>query len=135
MVPAYQKPRMKSAPRGIGRVADPRKSSRKPRYCWAPATIVEATVRANNRTCSHTRSWNFGAGCQTTTGVGSKLADVLEVFARLETDRAARRDPDFLPGAGVAADAALARLHLEHAEPAKLDALPPLHRASHPLKN
>src|SRR6266852_5588160 len=88
-------------------------------------------VRANNRTCSQTRSWNFGRGCQTTTGVGSKLADVLEVFARFESDRATGRDAHFLACPRVAADASLARLHLEHAEPAKFDALAALHGGPH----
>src|ERR1700737_2334104 len=94
-------------------------------------TVVVASVRANNRTCSHTRSWNFDGGCQTSTGVGSNLADVLEVFAGFETDRATGRDAHFLARPRVTADASLARLHLEHAETAKLDALAALHGGPH----
>src|SRR5215510_13310519 len=98
---------------------------------YAPAYVVVAMVRANNRTCSHTRSWNFGRGCQTTSGVGSKLSDVLQVFARLETDRPPRRDADFFSRAGVSSDAALARLHLKDAESAQLDSLATLHGGPH----
>ena len=59
----------------------------------AEITIAEAMVRANNRTCNQTRSWNLSLGRQTTSGVGSKLADVLEIFARLEADRPADAHP------------------------------------------
>ena len=50
-------------------------------------------------------------------------SDVLEIFAGLEADRTARRDPDLFPRPRIPADAALARLHLEHTEPAELDSL------------
>src|SRR5438876_10878202 len=106
---------------GIGSAADPRKSSRKLAYCAAPTIVVVAIVRANNRTCSQTRSWNLGRGCQTTAGVGSNLADVLQVFARFEADRASGRNAHFLSRPGVTADAALARFHLEDAESAELN--------------
>src|SRR5258706_10916366 len=92
-------------------------------------------VRANNSTCRQTRSWNLGLGCQTTAGVGSKLADVLEIFAGLEADRPARRNADFLAGARVAANAALARLHLEDAEATQLDALAALHGGPHRIED
>src|SRR3954453_12885401 len=137
MVPLYQNPRMSSAGNDIGSDVDPRKSSRKLMYQFAPTNVVVAMVRANNRTCSPTRSRNFGRGCQTAAGVGSKLADILQVFARFEADRASRRNADFLAGPWVAADAALARLDLEDAEAAQLDALAPLHggphRVEHPI--
>src|SRR5450759_342021 len=126
---------MRSAANGIGRLAEPRKSSRKLAYWPAPTNVVVATVRANNRTCSHTRSWNLGRGCHTSTGMGSKLADVLEVFARFEPDRAPGRDAHFLAGTGVTADAALAWLHLEHTEPAQLDAVAPLHGGPHRVED
>src|ERR1700716_2103159 len=99
MVPLYHRPRSSSETNGSGSAADARKSSRKLAYWPAPTSVVEATVRANNRTCSHTRSWNLGRGCQTTNGAGSKLTDVLEVFARLEPNRTARRDAHFFAGA------------------------------------
>src|SRR4051812_20624393 len=110
IVALYQKPRTSSAEYAIGSTAEPRKSSTNPAYQIVPAKVVVAIVRANNRTCSHTRSWNFTRGCQTT-GVGctGRSADVLEVFAGLEPDGAAGRDPDFLSGPWIAADAALAR--------------------------
>src|SRR5262249_7988620 len=97
--------------------------------------VVDAMVRANNRKCSHTRSWNLYRGGQTAAGVGSKLADVLEVFARLEANRATRRDAHFLAGAGVTADAALAGLDLEHAESAQFDTFAALHGGPHRIEN
>src|SRR5262249_27571321 len=62
-------------------------------------------------------------------------AQVLEVLARLETDGASGRDLDFLAGARVAADAALARLDLEHAEAAQLDPVPPHQGVFHGLEH
>src|SRR4030095_14567808 len=50
-------------------------------------------------------------------------ADVLQVLAGLEPDGAARWDADLLARPRVAADAALARLHLEHAEATALAAV------------
>jgi hypothetical protein len=47
----------------------------------------------------------------------------LQFLAGLEAHRFARRDADFLAGAGIAADAGLARAHVENAKAAKLDAL------------
>src|SRR5678816_3722873 len=119
----------------MGRTVPPRKSSMKPAYAMAPANIVERMVMTNNSTCSHTRSRNFAMGCQTMTGVGSKLADVLEVFTWLEADRASRRDAHFLACPRVTADAALARLDLEHTESAQLDALAPLLGSPHRVEN
>src|SRR5262245_54098483 len=60
-----------------------------------------------------------------------RLSDVLQVFARLEADSTARRNPDFFSGAGIAADAAFARLHLKDPEAPELDALAALHGSSH----
>src|SRR5205823_2362761 len=66
-------------------------------------------------------------------GPGSRrlLAQVLEVLAGLEADRAAGRDLDLLARPRVAADAALAGLDLEDAEAAQLDALSAHHRVLH----
>src|SRR3954465_6422564 len=110
MVPLYHTPRTMSA--GADRCSGTalRKSARKAAYWLAPTIVVDTTVRANNRKCSHTRSWNLYRGCQTTTGVGSKLADVLEIFAGLEADGATGGNAHFLTGTGVTTDAAFARL-------------------------
>src|SRR5262245_44619174 len=64
-----------------------------------------------------------------------RLTDVLQVFAGLEADSAPGRDTNFLTSAWVAADAALARLHLEHAETAQLNPVAPLHRHSHRVEH
>src|SRR2546423_14485752 len=63
------------------------------------------------------------------------LADVLQIFAGFEPDRAPGRNADFLAGPRVAADAALARLHLEDPESAQLDALAALHGDSHRVED
>src|SRR5262245_56394919 len=63
------------------------------------------------------------------------LPDVLEVFARLEADCPPGWDPNFLTGPWVTADAPLARLHLEDAEPAELDPVSPLHRQAHRIED
>src|SRR5580765_2570133 len=64
-----------------------------------------------------------------------RLSDVLEIFARLEANSPAWWNPDFLPGAWVAANAALAGLHLEDAESSKFNALATLHRDSHRIED
>ena len=64
-----------------------------------------------------------------------RLADILEVLAGLESDRAPRGDADFLAGAGVAAYPTLARLHLEDAEPAQFDSFTALHRDAHRVEH
>src|SRR5205809_1255880 len=64
-----------------------------------------------------------------------RLSDVLQIFTGLETDRASRRDAHFLAGAGIAADAALARFHLEDPESAKLDSLATLHGDPHRVEH
>src|SRR5213593_3704687 len=134
MVPLYQKPCIKMPSTVILIGPGCLKSARNPAYWSAPTSVVVTIVSANSRPCSHTRSWNFRRGCQTT-GVGSKLADVLEVFARLEADGATRRDAHFLAGAGVTADAALARLHLEDSESAKFDPFAALHGGPHRVEH
>src|SRR5215204_7208735 len=63
------------------------------------------------------------------------LADILKVLARLEPDRAPRGYTDFLAGARVAADAALAGLHLEDAETAQLDSFSALHGNPHGVEH
>src|SRR5205823_3750962 len=62
---------------------------------------------------------------------GPTLADVLEIFAGLEANGPPWRNANFFPGPRVAADAALAGFHLEHAEATELDALAPLHGGPH----
>ena len=49
--------------------------------------------------------------------------EALELFSGLEADGFAGRNVDFFPGAGIAADAGLARLDAEDAKAAELDAL------------
>src|SRR5229473_7154921 len=49
--------------------------------------------------------------------------EALEFFAGLEADGFAGRNVDFFTGAGIAADAGLARLDAEDAKAAELDAL------------
>src|SRR5437764_13945196 len=68
-------------------------------------------------------------------GPTRRLSDVLQIFTGLEADRASRRDAHFLAGAGIAADTALARLDLEDAESAKLDAFAALHGNPHGVEH
>jgi len=56
------------------------------------------------------------------------LAERLEFFTGLEAHGFAGRDLDFFAGAGIAADAGLARADVEDAEAAKLDAIAAAHR-------
>src|SRR6186997_2822681 len=73
---------------------------------------------------------------RTWTGRGaSLLPEVLEVLARLEADRASGGNLHFLARPWVAADPALARLHLEDAEPPQLDPLPAHHGVLHRLED
>src|SRR5690349_10218111 len=79
-----------------------------------------------------------GGGYGRSSGAGSnenRLPDVLQIFTRLEPDGTARRDADFLARAGIAPDAALARLHLEDPESAKLDPFAPLHGHAHRVEH
>lgn len=55
----------------------------------------------------------------------------LKFLARLKSHGFPRRDANLLPSARVAADAGLARLHVENAEAAKLDAFSPPERILH----
>jgi len=64
-----------------------------------------------------------------------RLSDVLQVFAGFEANSSPWWDADFLPGSRISADAALAGLHLEHAEAAKFNALSALHRDSHRIED
>src|SRR5262245_34993792 len=66
---------------------------------------------------------------------GVPLADVLKIFARLEPDCPARRNAHFFSGARVAADAALARLHLKDTEPTELDTFAALHGGPHRIED
>src|SRR5687768_13256525 len=60
-----------------------------------------------------------------------RLPDVLQFLAGLEANRAAGRDAHFLAGPRVAADAALARLHLKDAKATQLNTFAALHRVTH----
>jgi hypothetical protein len=51
------------------------------------------------------------------------LIEEVEFFSWLEADGFARSDADFSSGAGIAADAGLARTDVENAEAAQLDTL------------
>jgi len=59
----------------------------------------------------------------------------LEFLAGFETHGFARRNADLLPGARVPADAGLARLHVEEAEAAKIDAFPSPESVFHGLED
>src|SRR3990170_3314133 len=122
-------------------------------------SVVVRNVASSSATCTQVRSWNLGLGCHrgssvaVTRPVSSRrwsngrrvvaprpsgrlvLSDVLEVFARLEPNRPARRNADFLARPGVPADAPLTRLDLKDAKPAKLDALAPLHGGPHRIED
>src|SRR4029077_9831446 len=69
------------------------------------------------------------------TPIQGRLTKILEVLAGLETDGATGWDTDFLTSARVAADTALARLHLEHTETAQLNPVASLHRHSHRVEH
>jgi hypothetical protein len=64
-----------------------------------------------------------------------RLSDVLEVFSRLEANSPAGRNPDFFSCPWVAANAALAGLHLKDAESPKFNALAALHRDAHRVED
>src|SRR5262245_4746646 len=64
-----------------------------------------------------------------------RLTDILQVLAGLEADSPSRWDADFFTSARVAADAALARFHLEDAETAKLNPVASLHRDPHRVEH
>jgi hypothetical protein len=59
----------------------------------------------------------------------------LQFLAGLEAHRFARRDADFLAGARVAANAGLARAHVEHTEAAQLYSLAFAERVFHGSKD
>ena len=61
--------------------------------------------------------------------------DQMQLFAGLEAHSFARSDGDFRAGAGIAADAGLARPHVEHAKAAQLDAFPSRQRLFQALKD
>src|SRR6185295_3005323 len=68
-------------------------------------------------------------------GEPSLLAQVLEVLAGLEADRAAGGNPHLLASPWVTADSALAGLHLEDPEAAELDPLSTHHGFLHRLEH
>jgi hypothetical protein len=59
----------------------------------------------------------------------------LQFLAGLEAHCFAGRDTHFLPGARVAADASLARAHVEYTEAAQLDSFPLAQRILHGFKD
>jgi hypothetical protein len=63
------------------------------------------------------------------------LPDILEVFAGLEPDGATGRNSDFLACSRIAADAALARLHLKHAKTTQLNTIAALHGETHGIED
>src|SRR5262245_6590553 len=69
-----------------------------------------------------------------TTSNGS-AANILEFLPRLEANGPARRDADFLASPGVAADATLPGLHLEHAKAPQLNAFTAHHGGPHGVED
>src|ERR1700676_1586079 len=59
----------------------------------------------------------------------------LQFLAGLEAHRFAWRDADFLASTRIAADAGLARAHVEHTEAAQLDSFPFAKRTLHRSKD
>ena len=66
---------------------------------------------------------------------GSGGRQRLQFLAGLEANSFAGRDANLLSRAGVAADAGLARLHIEYAEAAELDAFAAAQRVLHGLED
>jgi hypothetical protein len=73
----------------------------------------------------------FGGKAQQ--GIGG--SERLQFLAGLEAHRFTGRDADFLAGAGIAADAGLARADVEHTEAAQLNSLALAERILHRFKN
>ena len=63
------------------------------------------------------------------------LVDQLELFSRFEANSSPGRDADFGSGAGVSSYPGFARLHVEDAEAAELDAVVRTEGVFHGLKN
>src|ERR1700692_1464011 len=63
------------------------------------------------------------------------ISERLQFLAGLEAHRFAWWNADFLAGARIAANAGLARAHVEHAEAAQLDSFPFAERILHRSKN
>ena len=61
-------------------------------------------------------------------------SDILEIFARLESNRSPGRNPNFLAGPWVTADSPLPWLHLEYPEAPQLDTFATLHGDPHRLE-
>jgi hypothetical protein len=59
----------------------------------------------------------------------------LQFFAGLEAHSLARRNADLLASARIAADASLARAHIEYTEAAQLDSFPLAQRILHGFKD
>src|ERR1700683_3865761 len=74
-----------------------------------------------------TASENSGLGCRRRRRSWQRL----ELFARFETYSLSRRDANLLPGARVAANPGLSRLHVEHTEAPKLNTFPSAQRVLH----
>src|SRR5262245_51226603 len=126
--------------------------------------VVVAIVATNSSTCRQIRSWNLGRGSQAAGIAGGSrslsagsngsscsaglytctrassgemwpLADVLEILAGLEANRAAGRNANFFSSAGVTADSTLARLHLEDPKAPQFDSFTALHRGAHRVEH
>src|SRR5512138_1064068 len=67
--------------------------------------------------------------------IKGRLTDVLQVLAGLEPNCAPGWDANLFTRPGVAADAALAGLYLEHAEAAELNPVASLHRHPHRIEH
>src|SRR5215469_3560796 len=95
----------------------------------APHSIVAQSSRHYESAHANHYVSTFRSGFRRWCGKG------LQFFARFETHGFARRDANLLSGAGVTADARLARLYVEDAEPAQLDALAAAERILHGLED
>src|ERR1700683_2455341 len=78
-----------------------------------------------------TASDNSGLGCRRRRRSWQRL----ELFARFETYSLSRRDANLLPGARVAANPGLSRLHVEHTEAPKLNTFPAAQCVLHGLEH
>src|SRR5204863_6375466 len=67
--------------------------------------------------------------------IKGRLTDILQVLTGFEPDCAPWGDSNFLARSRVAADAALAWLHLEDAEAAELNPVAALHRHPHCIEH
>jgi len=62
------------------------------------------------------------------------VADVLEIFAGLETNGSTGRNSNFFSGTGISSDAAFASLDLEHTKATEFNAFTTLHAHPHSVE-